>query len=1052
MNVLRLLPSQARFFATDDAPRLIRKAVFGFFTGVFLIECCASAPAEEPVDLFLERLRSVQLFDLAKSYLDLTESEGLMPTDLQKDAGLEKTYLLQESLVNVRSSEEEKEIADQVESELNAFIDQNPQHPRLSEARLKLADFYFSRGKIALDALEEDPTAETQRQLARKSFQDARSLFERTLASLREILEGMRGAKISNDDLEGLARRDELQNNYRQAEILKGLMARFIAETYDEADANYKTWLNKAEQELTEVVNKTTSSREAGRHMLSLLYRGQIQSLLGKTDEAYDSFVRVADTQAGGDVFRKWRAAALAGIVKLYANPEEKKYQAILPKADEALKQMDSKEQMDSDWLELQFATFEGKIAWATDLEAANQSAQARNLKSSIRKDLQNLARRRGPQQERAKEILARLGVAPADSVAPESIPDFKSLTEAIGLSRERLESAESMRMQAELLEENVATANAQDKENLLGDLEASRQSSNATLDAAITILRNGLLLANEEDDRETIDNARYFLAFAHFRRENFWEAASIGDFITRTSLGADSGLRSGGIALAAYGKAIESLSGEQQLNVNLAQEDLAKQMLDAWPTAPQRKDWISALLATALKNSAWDKAEEYLNLMSSDPAETGRYRREIGFILWAEFLRSLQNAKAEKRDLTEQEVSKRDRAVQLMQQGWDSLASSEIDLRAIQVGSALADHQLRFGSPVTAMEMLVKESVGPLTLLRNSPASVSDPNTALEILRNYLQAMVLVSSEKGQPLEVPEIEKTIAELQALGNQIPNGKPKVAASLVLLGSDLLDKVRASKVPAKTKNLASALGVLLQNVSTVTKDLGILNWTAAAALETASQLKDDDSLQDAASQLYASATESLTSLTTIAQQDPAAAEAAGVSLSSIRLKNAIALSGQGKFPEAIEIFDTQLAANPLDVLAQMEAARALQDYGTSQNNADHLTKALFGNDRGIWGWGKLAQKTARQMGKDPNFKTYFALARFGVAECRFELGQVETDPTKKTALLEQAGKDIKTTLLNLPDLGGQEIRNQFDQLARKIQKTAGKTENGLAEFQ
>ncbi len=112
---------------------------------------------------------------------------------------------------------------------------------------MKLAEILLSRGKDANDRAKSNKGSEQDRELARRSFESARGLFNEILSELQPILQELQGARVSKDDTEKLALRDQYMDQYRQAEMLKSLCARFAGETYPADSPEFKKWLEAAE-------------------------------------------------------------------------------------------------------------------------------------------------------------------------------------------------------------------------------------------------------------------------------------------------------------------------------------------------------------------------------------------------------------------------------------------------------------------------------------------------------------------------------------------------------------------------------------------------------------------------------------------------------------------------------------------------------------------------------------------------------------------------------------------------------------------------------------
>lgn len=1015
-----------------------------------------SVNSEEPAKAFLEKLVEQQLYDLGQAYLDECKANGLLPDDLAENYELEKLYLLQDSIGTIRNPDEQLQVVEQVKNQYQAFLKTQPNHPRNNEARMKLADLYLSQVQLTINKIESDDTVDAaELDVARNAANDARSLFEQSITELAPQIQAMQGGRVQQSDTAGLLKRKELENQYRQAEILKALAAKFLAETYADDAAESKTWLTTAEKELSELIKKTTGASEAGRHTLGLLYRGAIQAKLGKVDEAYDSLIRVADIDAGG-MFRMWRAQATADLVRLYANDEQKKYAAILPRAELALQSMQDAERFEREWIDLQFAFVEGNLAWAEALASEPREAKrAKQIEKEARSLLKAMSRRRGPQQPKAKILLASLGFENNESDPLEEIPDIKTLEEAIAAARKRIQSAEDAALTMQINTTGDADPDA---------IAAAKESSQTKLNDAITIIRQGLSLAAAIEDtvetrdemRAEISDARYLMAFAMLRAEQYWEAAATGQFLTETALGSDAGLKASEVTLIAYRGIIESLPPEKQMAPIAQLESLVQRMLTAWPDSDKADQWVLTLLATALKTNSWDDAERYLNMLPESSSSPDAYRRELGFIMITEARIAESEARRTNASVDPSTTEKRNRAVTLLEQGISSLSKDQLDQRAVQATNALAAVRLESEQPNDAIALLERPEVGSLPIVRSQPAFLTDPNVALETLRIYLQSLVLAASKNNTPIDVSGASAVITEMQSIADGVENGNRRVAAALVLLGRDLDESLKTANTPAEKSNLTNAMSVLLGQLANVSNDPQTLYWAGSSMMSTAEQVSSNPALKPQVEKLNQAAALAFQRLKELGQSNPAALAAANIQPAAIELKLAISEVGKGDYKSAIEkLTSAILADGKANLTAQIEIAKAYQAWGKQTQKKDPILKAMSGAEpkgrsNQVWGWGKIAQIMAAQMQKKPSFTDYFLQARLHIAECRLDIADIETDPAKKKSLYKKALGDIRSTYSLYTDLvDGNPIRADYESTTRKIQKFLNEKPLGLA---
>jgi hypothetical protein len=96
---------------------------------------------------------------------------------------------------------------------------------------------------------------------------------------------------------------------------------------------------------------------------------------------------------------------------------------------------------------------------------------------------------------------------------------------------------------------------------------------------------------------------------------------------------------------------------------------------------------------------------------------------------------------------------------------------------------------------------------------------------------------------------------------------------------------------------------------------------------------------------------------------------------------------------------------------------------------------------------IWGWTKLAT----MLQSSPAHRKVYHEARLNAARCRMLQAEVRTGE-EKHKLLKLAVYEIYLTQRLVPDLGGPEMRDKYDQLLKTIQKLAGEKPVGLKAFQ
>jgi tetratricopeptide (TPR) repeat protein len=159
---------------------------------------------------------------------------------------------------------------------------------------------------------------------------------------------------------------------------------------------------------------------------------------------------------------------------------------------------------------------------------------------------------------------------------------------------------------------------------------------------------------------------------------------------------------------------------------------------------------------------------------------------------------------------------------------------------------------------------------------------------------------------------------------------------------------------------------------------------------------------------------------------------------------------------GDYKGAIELFTAVLQEKEAELSVQRSAAYAYQGWGEA-DDPKWLENAILGSDKirstgknRIWGWLRLALVAERASRTNPQYREMFFEARLEAARCRYLAAEKASADAKKQQL-DVAKQSIRSMLPLYPDLGGEEWRDKFDNLAKQIQKAAGDEPIGLKEF-
>lgn len=999
--------------------------------------------AEEPAAKFLERLKEEGYYDQALKYLEISSQRNRLPESMKGDIGLEKVMLLQMSLAEVRTTKDLDAKLAQVEQGYKEFLAASPEHPRRGETLLKLADLYLDRGTKLLEDAKEDARkpelaqkAQEQRDRARGSLQQAVDTYAATIDSLRPTLEQMQGANVKPNETDRLALREKLQREYRQAQILQAIGIKLSAETFDVNTPDWKQRLEDAEKKLGDVADK--SSKQAGAKYLSLLNRGRVQALLGQVDAARETLKRVAENEDAG-IFRTWRIQAVADIVRMDSTPASGKYEAAIMVGEEQLKLGDFREREKPEWQDLQLAVAEARLAWAKTLDPKAEDAKIRNIRREAREVLQNLAKKNGRTSNIAKEYLKDLGIEVKGNTEDTKLPEVNNFTEATKAGRMRLDRAEEGEQTIELLEKQLKTAPESEIKGMEDQIKLVQADIDRDRQQAIELYDRALRLYRDEDSRDDLLQARFLQAYLHLRLQKYWETFALADTVIRSAKGTETAQKAGSFALASLGQLIDSAPAERQGALIGQLERLANYLRETAPGSPEGEQALDILVSLALREKDFDKAEKYIGLKQSGG---GKNAFLLGRILWAEYRKAMYAHRQAKTEATPAEEAMRQRAEKLLTDAWGGLAPEQFANGTLEGTNDLVGLYLQGGRLDDALRVINEPSKGAVA--QSKGIAEIQPSLQLDTYRLNLQAMVQSAGQGRSELTAEQVDESIRVMKELSDKTGD-TTMLSKSLQNLAAELQGQLETSKNPEQQAKLANCFKILIDQLTGVSSDPGVIESGGAAMIVLASNLEKVPALASKATEMMAIAEKAYTKLS---QMPPAELEKIKRKPEELMLKLAMTKRGAGKFEEANKLLVEALTKNQNNITVQIEAAKNLQQWAAGKD-VEKLKMAMLGAEpqankkKLVWGWGQIAQVTVRF----PNFQKEFFEARLNIAKCRAMIA--DNSGSEKQKLYDAAIADITQTYSRFPELGGAAMRGEFDRLLREVQQKAGKQPTGIA---
>ena len=362
------------------------------------------------------------------------------------------------------------------------------------------------------------------------------------------------------------------------------------------------------------------------------------------------------------------------------------------------------------------------------------------------------------------------------------------------------------------------------------------------------------------------------------------------------------------------------------------------------------------------------------------------------------------------------------------------AIASSVLYLAQIYVETNQAEE---------AVKLLEDEKLGIKSLVEKKDPSVQKPGFAVETLRVALRAYVAT-----QQLEKAEKAMNDLEQQVREEGDAEAGKKLTQIYIRLGKELeeqLGRLRKEQKTDQMAKVAQGFEMFLSRIAQRDKgnNFNSLNWVATTFAGLAEGVDTGGAkLTPEAERYYRGAAEAYDKiLSRLGEKDFGAPENAG---NAMKIRKARVLRRLGEYSDAIKLLLEVLKEKQTVIDAQIEAAYTMQAWGSEDPRYYDIAISGSRKQKEIWGWGQLARKVQTVEG----FLHVFHEARYNLALCRFKQAQQEKDEKRRTALVDQAIKDIEIIFRLYPDMGGKDWADKYDALLKNVQKFKGLKPTGV----
>ncbi len=326
-----------------------------------------------------------------------------------------------------------------------------------------------------------------------------------------------------------------------------------------------------------------------------------------------------------------------------------------------------------------------------------------------------------------------------------------------------------------------------------------------------------------------------------------------------------------------------------------------------------------------------------------------------------------------------------------MLKDGVDTIKESNLNQRGVEAAAALASLYLRTDRLDLADQVLNKPETGPVAAIGKADI-VKEPVVRMEVLRLYLQTIVSLAASKSEKIDPARVQTIVKQMQETAASYSEGEKLMTNSLLILAKDLQEQLGRVENPSDQENLANGIQILLKELSDVSQDPALLDWSGTTMWQLAKALDAKPGLANTTNALYTSAVNVFTKMIDKGTKDPKFLEPINRKPGDIMYKQAMAFQGMKDYQKASETLIAILKANPNQVTVQIEAAKNLQQWAEGKN-VDLLKKAIAGTEPDqrrqniVWGWGMISKKLSSSMAGRDDLKPFFFDARLQLAVCR-----------------------------------------------------------------
>lgn len=1033
--------TRTRPLEADDRRMQMGKCVL---LACFLLMQDRPASADEPAREFIDGLRARGYHDTALDYLTGLETSRMTPAGFRDVLAYERALTLVIASRGSGDLVERFKMLDEAQALLRGFLQKQASHPQAYAARSQLGNLIVERARIKIEQAKSG-NADALKAEARELYDQAFKEFGVLEAAVSEELDKIPKVLNTRDREEAklAERRKQLRADNLQTELLAAAIREEAADTVPAGSKARTDYLIEAAG-LYDAIYKKYRSRLAG--LYARMYQGRCNHRLGRTKDALGYYGELLDQPSTPEAFWNLKTKTLRLAMESWLDPQERKYVEAIKQASAWIDAATRGTARDPDMLAIRLS-----LALALQMQAEEyekrQSPDVATIRNSYEAALKHatfVAAEEGDLQADAQALVVALGGRA--NVDPDADPTTFAAAQKEG--KAALDEIGPASEEVARLEARLRRAAPGDREKLQQDLDQARTRLNEAQTAALNSYRLAMRLADPDTPPTELNLVRYFVCYLHYLKQQYQDAAVVGDFVSRRFPQSAGAKQCAKISLACYLQMLE-LSGDVTSPFEIQRiADTTKWIAEQWADTPESVESLETVVPVMVNANALQLAHDFTRLLPPSTRQRSQAELVTGQAMWGAYLRQQQTATdattlQDNGTATLEPDKLKSAALELLASGYDQLpqdvnvdastATAMLSLAQalVAVGDAKPASQADAPDAAKAVEVLEHATVGPLTLLNEGNEVARNPMFVQETLRTALQAYVGAMDADPAGM-MAKAQVTLASLREAVGPDADGKKRMLAIYINLAQTIEAKMTTA-APELRKEMSSVFESFLKALSADASDPGTLNWVAEtfASLGAGFDTNEDALNEDA--RLYydrsITAFENLLSQINLPQ---------GLD-TQIRARMASVKARKRDYPGALADLQQLLSATPSAVNLQVKAAQLLQRWGAV--DSDRYVQAINGlpngDKDGVWGWGKISNATLRHA----QFRDIFYQARYEMAACQFALAMT-MNGTARSKQMAAAERSLTTTQKLYPTLGGEKWTTKYEQLIKKIQTASG----------